>query len=321
MASSHVDRKYLALSGGVGGAKLCLGLAQILTPSELAFVVNTGDDFEHLGLHVAPDLDTLMYTLSGLSNPETGWGRTGESWNFMAALKELGGEDWFRLGDRDLAVHVRRTQALCAGCRLTDITRELCQRAGIAHTVLPMSDDRVPTVVRTPNGPLAFQHYFVRDRCEPQVTGFEFAGSDKARLSAELLHWLHDPALAGVIICPSNPFVSIDPVLALPGLRDLLLARRVPIVAISPIVAGSAIKGPTAKMMKELAIPSTATAVAAHYRGLIDGFIVDERDANLVAEIAALEIATIAAPTVMVTLADRIQLARITHDFIQDLRR
>ncbi|MBI5615054.1 MAG: 2-phospho-L-lactate transferase [Gammaproteobacteria bacterium] len=312
-------RRYLALTGGVGGAKLGLGLAQRLGPGELAFLVNTGDDFEHLGLHVSPDLDTLMYTLSGLSNPETGWGRAGESWQFIESFKALGGEGWFNLGDRDLAIHVRRTQRLREGASLSVVTRELNAALGVTHPIFPMSDAPVPTRVLTADGPLMFQHYFVRERCAPAVTGFEFHGAAAARLVPAAADWLADPALAGIVLCPSNPYVSVDPVLAVPGVRAALAATRAPVVAVSPIVAGLAIKGPTAKMMAELGVPNTAVAVAAHYRELLDGFIVDDSDAHLAAEIEALGIATIAAPTVMVTLADRTRLADIAIRFIQDL--
>ncbi len=312
--------KYLALTGGVGGAKLALGLVRLLPPERLAFAVNTGDDFEHLGLHVAPDLDTLMYTLAGLANPETGWGRQGESWQFIDALRELGGEDWFNLGDRDLAVHVLRTARLRAGRRLTEVTAGLAATLGVRHTLLPMSDDPVRTIVHTAGGTLAFQHYFVRERCAPAVRGFEFAGAATARVSPELAAWLADPRLAGIVICPSNPYVSIDPMLHVPGLAARLRGPRRPVVAVSPIVAGAALKGPTAKMMHELAVPATASAVAMHYRGRIDGFILDEQDAALAPHLNAEGLPTIVAPTVMITLDDRIRLASITLNFIESLR-
>ncbi|MSR13796.1 MAG: 2-phospho-L-lactate transferase [Gammaproteobacteria bacterium] len=311
---------YLALTGGVGGAKLALGLAQLLGPDELAFLVNTGDDFEHLGLHVSPDVDTLTYSLADLSNPETGWGRRGESWNFIETLKQLGGESWFNLGDRDLALHVMRTQGLRAGRTLTEITREISRKVGIAHLILPMSDDAVRTMVQTVHGSLSFQHYFVRERCEPSVTGFEFVGAVAARANPALATWLARADFAGVILCPSNPYVSIDPMLAIPGIAQQLRSLRVPIVAISPIVAGLAIKGPTAKMMRELNVPQTAVTVASHYRDLLDGFIVDVTDEPLLAQIVGSDLATIAAPTVMITLADKIELARITLEFIRRLK-
>lgn len=307
--------KYLALTGGVGGAKLALGLAQILPPAQLAFLVNTGDDFSHLGLHVSPDLDTLMYALSGESNPDTGWGRREESWRFIETLRALGGESWFNLGDRDLAVHVLRTERLRAGATLSEVTRELNAALGTQHPIWPMSDSPVPTIVQTPDGPLAFQHYFVRDRCAPPVTGFEFRGVAEASPPPAVLEWLGDPALAGIFICPSNPFVSVDPILAVPGLRAALRRCPAPVIAVSPIVAGLAIKGPTAKMMAELAVPSTAVAVAEHYRDLLDGYVIDEADAGLLDPLKAAGFAAIAAPTVMLTLADKVRLAELVCEF------
>jgi LPPG:FO 2-phospho-L-lactate transferase len=314
-------RRFIAITGGVGGAKLALGLTQLLSPAEVSFIVNTGDDFEHLGLHVSPDIDTLVYTLSGQSNSETGWGRRGETWQFMHALREFGGETWFNLGDLDLAMHVRRTQRLREGARLTAVTRELATALGVEYDVLPMSDAPVRTMIGTPNGELAFQHYFVRDRCAPTVTGFRFAGAEAATPTREIERSLADSALAGIVICPSNPFVSVDPILAVTGMRKRIKDAGVPIVAVSPIVAGLAIKGPTAKMMTELKIPNSAVAVAAHYRDLVDGFVVDAQDAALEADVAALGLRTVVAQTVMLTLADRVQLAADVLQFIQRLNK
>jgi LPPG:FO 2-phospho-L-lactate transferase len=297
--------RFIALTGGVGGAKLALGLTQLLSPDEIAFIVNTGDDFEHLGLHISPDIDTLVYTLSGESNTEAGWGRRGETWQFMRALKQFGGETWFNLGDLDLAMHLERTQRL---------------HKGVKYAVLPMSDAPVRTMIGTADGELAFQHYFVRDRCAPAVTGFRFAGASDATPTREIESHLDNKALAGVIICPSNPFVSVDPVLAVPGMRERLKRTGVPIVAVSPIVAGTAIKGPTAKMMTELSIPNDAVSVARHYRGLIDGFVIDQQDAALEPTIAALSIATVVTQTVMLSLADRRQLADDVLRFIRRLK-
>ncbi len=305
---------YLALTGGIGGAKLALGLANRLGPDEITFVVNTGDDFEHLGLYICPDVDTLTYTLAKQSNTKTGWGRQNETWQFMAALEDLGGETWFRLGDRDLGLHVTRTQMLNAGSSLTEATAHIAARFGIRHRILPMSDDPVRTIVNTPDGPLPFQHYFVRDRCVPTVTGFEFQGIDDAKPNPDILERLGD--CDGIIICPSNPFVSIDPILDLPGFRDALKNCQAPVVAISPIVGGSAIKGPTAKMMTELDIASTASQVAEHYGGLLDGFLLDEQDAALD---GTLNVATTVAQSVMLTLQDRIDLADATLKFINTL--
>lgn len=314
-----MNPRYLAITGGVGGAKLCVGLARLLGPGQLAFLVNTGDDFEHLGLHVSPDIDTLTYALADLSNPDTGWGRRDESWHFIETLRGLGGEGWFNLGDRDLALHILRSQWLREGCGLAEVTDRMRKAHGIAHAILPMSDDPVRTEVHTATGTLAFQHYFVRERCAPVVTGFSFAGAGSASLNAEAAAWLADPTLAGIIVCPSNPFVSIDPILAMPGLRAALRECRAPVVAVSPIVAGLAIKGPTAKMMEELQVPQNAVAVAAHYGDIVDGFILDAADEALIPMLAARNLPAIATPSVMVTLEDKIALARATLAFIHSL--
>lgn len=308
---------YVTLSGGVGGAKLALGLTHLLPPQDLTLVVNTGDDFEHLGLHIAPDLDTLMYTLSGLGNPDTGWGRAGESWQCLDALAELGGETWFRLGDRDLSVHLQRSLRLRAGVSLSDVSAELYTALGIRHRALPMSNQAVRTQVHTDGGTLAFQHYFVRERCAPRVTGFSFEGAATAQAAPGVLEALRAPDLAGVIICPSNPFLSIDPILAVPGVRDALQQCTAPVIAVSPIVAGLAIKGPTAKIMEELALAQTAAAVAAHYGTLIDGFILDETDRHLAAQISTQTLRVSCAQSVMVTLDDRINLAHTALDFLR----
>jgi LPPG:FO 2-phospho-L-lactate transferase len=308
--------RYLAITGGVGGAKLGLGLARILKGSELAFVVNTGDDFEHLGWHISPDIDTLTYTLSELANPVLGWGREDETWSFMETLEEFGGESWFRLGDRDLALHTLRTEMLRNGATLTQATAHITTQLGIEHRIYPMSDQPVRTTVNTVEGPLAFQHYFVRDRCRPSVTGFEFVGIADAQLNPKLEGLLD--SLDAIIICPSNPFVSVDPLLKIPGVRQALKASPAPVIAVSPIVGGKAIKGPTAKMMRELNVPATAAEVAGHYGDLLDGFVLDEQDAALH---NALAIPTVVAQTVMVTLQDRIDLAQGTLDFAHTLNR
>jgi LPPG:FO 2-phospho-L-lactate transferase len=309
--------RYLAITGGVGGAKLALGLAQILSPDELCFAVNTGDDFEHLGLYIAPDVDTLTYTLADISNTETGWGQAGETWHFMESLEQLGGETWFRLGDRDLALHVTRSQMLAAGNSLSEATAHICRTLGVRHRVLPMSDDPVRTTVHTANGPLAFQHYFVRDRCQPAVQGFDFAGIEDATLNPQIQQCLSGPdKVDAIIICPSNPFVSIDPLLNIPGARAALQAAGVPIVAVSPIVGGSAIKGPTAKMMTELKVPASAQQIAHHYGDLLSGLVLDQQDQDLH---GTLQTPTIVANTVMVTLQDRVDLGHAVLRYIDSL--
>ena len=299
--------RVIALSGGVGGAKLALGLSRVLPEGDLTVIANTGDDFHHLGLAISPDIDTLLYTLAGLDNQTTGWGRRDESWNFMAALETLGGETWFRLGDRDLATHIERTRRLGAGETLSQITDDFCRRFGIATRILPMSDDPVRTRVKTKDGWLDFQPYFVRRRCEPIISAIEFAGAADARPQPELLASLADPALAAVIICPSNPFISIEPILALRGVRAALRDCAAPVVAVSPIIGGRAVKGPTAKMMQELGLETSAAAVAQRYEDLVGAYIVDNAD---VASCEDLDCAVVPAKALMETLADREALAR-----------
>lgn len=311
--------RILALTGGVGGAKLALGLYKVLAPEQLTIVTNTADDFEHLGLPISPDLDTLMYTLAGRNNTEQGWGLADESWQAMGMLKDYGAEDWFMLGDKDIATHLVRGQLLDHGQTLTQVTGHLCRQLGVQATVLPMSDDPVRTKVQTPDGELAFQHYFVRERCEPSVTGFRFDGLDSAQAQPQFLETLSSPDLAAVIICPSNPFVSVSPTLNLSGVRAALKATKAPVIAISPIVAGLAIKGPTAKMMQELNMPSSALAVAEYYGDLLNGFVIDDSDADQAEAIRALGMAVDVAPTVMKSLEDRVNLAERVLQFSRQL--
>ena len=306
----------LALSGGVGGAKLCLGLADVLAPADLHVLVNTADDFEHLGLRISPDIDTLLYTLAGRANVEQGWGLEGETWQTMDALAQLGGDTWFRLGDRDMATHLWRTCELAAGRGLSEVTADLADRMGGAVQVHPMSDDTVRTVVHCSEGELPFQHYFVRRRCAPSVTSFSFEGISAARPNRNAIRLLQGDEVALVVICPSNPYVSIDPILQVPGLWLALRDHPAPVILVSPIVAGAALKGPAAKMMAELGVPATALGIAQHYRarypGLVDHFVVDESDATLAAEIGELGYEVAVAPTVMTSREDKQRLARFT---------
>ena len=313
------DKKILAVTGGVGGAKLCLGLSHILPPEQLGFVVNVGDDFTHFGLHISPDIDTLTYTLAGLSNTETGWGRQGESWQFIETMKKLGGDAWFNLGDADLALHMFRTECLRAGESLAAVTADISQKLGIKHPVMPITSDPVPTIISTEIGELPFQEYFVKMRCEPAVKGFTFKNAGDAKISQELSQWLTDSSLAAIVICPSNPYISVDPVLAAGGFGKIIQDLDVPVIGISPIVHGAAIKGPTAKIMGELDIPNTAVAVAAHYKRLLNGFIIDETDDALAAKVREMGLSTISAQTVMVTLEDKIHLAKVVLDFVRQI--
>lgn len=314
------DPRCIALSGGVGGAKLALGLTHAMDPRQLLIVANTGDDFEHLGLSICPDLDTLTYTLAGLANAETGWGRADEGWRFMESLEALGGETWFQLGDRDLALHVERTRRLATGEPLTRITADICGRLGIEAAVVPMSDDPIRTIVETTGGPIPFQHYFVREQCKPAVKGFHFGGANDARPNRKFLKTLKDPELESIVICPSNPFISVDPILALPGVSDALAASTAPIIAVSPIVGGRALKGPTAKMMDELGLQTDAVEIARHYSKLLNGFVVDRTDAALAPAVESLGIEVRVAETVMQSRDDKIALAETVLSFAQDLK-
>jgi LPPG:FO 2-phospho-L-lactate transferase len=297
----------VALSGGIGGAKLVLGLSRIMPPADLLVIGNTSDDFEHLGLAVSPDLDTIMYTLAGLDDPQRGWGRRDETWTFMSALARLGGETWFQLGDGDLATHVERTRRLHAGESLSTITADFCRRLGIATRVVPMTDDAVRTRLETDRGLLDFQDYFVRQGCAPVLLKVTYAGAPAARAHSDALAALHDPRLRAVVICPSNPLLSIEPVLAVPGISDAVAGCAAPVIAVSPIIAGRAVKGPTAKMMFELGLPVTAGAVARRYAHLLDGYVLDHADAG---DAVGLDIPVATAKTLMVTLEDREALAR-----------
>jgi len=309
----------LALAGGVGGAKLAHGLARILSPDKLVIAVNTGDDFEHLGLHISPDLDSVMYKLAGLNDTERGWGLADESWHFMESLARLGGETWFNLGDRDLATHIERTRRLAAGESLSSVTAALCAALGIEHAIVPMTDSTVRTMVITETGTIPFQDYFVRLRCEPAVTGFRFAGAEDALPSPVFGETLLSKDLSAIVLCPSNPYVSIDPILSLAGMAAAIKARKAPLVAISPIIGGGAIKGPAAKMMTELGLRPSAAAIAAHYGGRLDGLVMDQTDRALAQEIEALGIPTCIAQTIMRTVDDERTLAQAVLSFAASL--
>jgi LPPG:FO 2-phospho-L-lactate transferase len=313
-AASFRGRPVVALCGGVGGAKLALALERLIG-ADLTVIVNTGDDFEHLGLHVSPDIDTVVYTLGGLSDLERGWGRADESWNFMEALGALGGETWFRLGDRDLAMHVERSRALRSGISLTEFTMATARRLGIAASILPMSDDRVETMVITAEGTLPFQRYFVGLQCAPVVKRLEFSNAERAAATSQVLAALRNPDLAAIIICPSNPYLSVDPILAVSDIRRALDEVTAPIVAVSPLIGGQAVKGPTAKIMAELGIPADSASIARHYR-FIDGLIIDETDR---AESGKIDMPVRVTSTLMRSLGDRDRLAADCLEFASHL--
>jgi LPPG:FO 2-phospho-L-lactate transferase len=313
-ASQHV----VALAGGVGGAKLAWGLAQLLAPDRLTIVGNTGDDFEHVGLHVSPDLDTLMYTLAGLANPETGWGVRDETWNMMETLARYDGPTWFKLGDRDLATHLMRSLWLHEGFPLTWVTRQLCMLLGVRHVLLPPTDAPVRTIMFTDQGQLSFQEYFVRHRWQPVVSRIEFRGSQAAQPTQDVVASLRAADL--IVLCPSNPLVSIDPILSLPGLRRIVAASRAPKIAVSPIVGGQAVKGPAAKLMRELDMQVSPLGVADHYRDLLTGLVLDSQDSHLATVIAReLNVHTLATGTIMRNDEDRVRLAGETLEFALQL--
>ena len=301
--------RTLAISGGVGGAKLALGLSRLLPPEDLTIVVNTGDDETFHGLHVSPDVDSVVYALAGMTSRETGWGVEGDSFRAMEALDRLGGETWFRLGDLDLATHLRRTELLAAGRTLSEATREICEALGVRHAVAPMSDAPVRTVIETAeHGAMAFQDYFVRRACEPRAVAVRFAGAEDAPPSPAFAAALE--SVDAIVFCPSNPVVSVDPVLAVQGVRQAIERFPGPRVAVSPIVGGRAVRGPAAKMMAELGEDSTAAGVARRYAGLADALIIDECDARLAGAVEAEGMAARVAPTVMTSDVDKTVLAQ-----------
>lgn len=308
--------RVVLLVGGVGGAKLAVGLANVLPPESLAIIVNTADDFEHLGLHVSPDVDTVMYTLAGIANPETGWGLAGDTFQALDMLGRYGGPDWFRLGDRDLASNLLRTARLREGQRLTAITHALCAALGVSHRILPMTDDPVRTWVETDRGRLAFQEYFVRERWQPAVSQIEFEGAAQARPTPEVVEALEQAAL--IVFGPSNPFLSLDPILAVPGIRQRIAGSNAPVVAVSPIIGGKAVKGPADKLMAELGYDVSASGIVNYYEDLLSGIILDEVDADLCASIESRGVKAAALPTFMQSLPDKIRLAATLLDWSEE---
>lgn len=305
---TKITQNVVALAGGVGGSKLAYGLAQIVAPEHLTIIVNTGDDFEHLGLYIAPDLDTVMYTLAGVNNPATGWGVKDESWNMMAAMARYIGPTWFQLGDRDLATHLLRTTWLHDNYSYNQVTKELCRRLGVRCTVLPMTEQPVRTMVQTESGELAFQEYFVKLKCEPVVTGLRYAGAEGAQPSREVVSAVRQSDV--IVFCPSNPLLSLDPILALPTMRRVLAASRSPKIAVSPLIKGQALKGPAAKLMKELNMDVSATGVAHYLREVLTGFVIDHADQAEEEAITNLGLRTLVTGTVMTSNETKVQLAQ-----------
>ena len=305
---TKITQNVVALAGGVGGSKLAYGLAQVVAPEHLTIIVNTGDDFEHLGLYIAPDLDTVMYTLAGVNNPATGWGVKDESWNMMAAMARYIGPTWFQLGDRDLATHLLRTTWLHDNYSYNQVTKELCRRLGVRCTVLPMTEQPVRTMVQTESGELAFQEYFVKLKCEPVVTGLRYAGAEGAQPSREVVSAVRQSDV--IVFCPSNPLLSLDPILALPTMRRVLAASRSPKIAVSPLIKGQALKGPAAKLMKELNMDVSATGVAHYLREVLTGFVIDHADQAEEEAITNLGLRTLVTGTVMTSNETKVQLAQ-----------
>ena len=298
----------VALAGGVGGAKLADGLYRVLPPGTLTIIGNTADDLELFGLRISPDLDTVMYTLAGLANPATGWGVVDDTFTTLAMLERYGEDAWFRLGDADFATHLKRTAGLHAGERLTTVTASLTTPLGIHARLLPMCDERVGTEVETPEGWRDFQDYFVRRRHEDRVTQVRFAGIEHARVTPEITEAL--ATADAIIFCPSNPLVSIGPILAVPGVRDALAASPAVKIAVSPIVGGKALKGPADRMLAEQGMEVSAYGVATGYVGMLDAMTIDTLDAADAPRIEALGMAAQIAQTVMGSIPDREQLAR-----------
>jgi LPPG:FO 2-phospho-L-lactate transferase len=317
--------KVVALAGGVGGAKLADGLNQILPPDDLTIIVNSGDDFEHLGLKICPDLDTVCYTLAGLANPVMGWGRADETWNAMANLSLLGGPDWFNLGDKDIGLHLERTRQIKNGQLLSDITSDFCKVWGIGSTILPMSNENVPTIVLTKKGELAFQEYFVKYKCQPEVIGFRFSGIEDSQPPEKAMTALEEANT--LIICPSNPWVSIDPILSVPGVKDEIITRKslqntssLTVIAVSPIIGGKAVKGPVVKMYRELNIKPSALSVAQHYGEILDGFVLDHKDKGDESKINDIGINSLVTDSIMRNKQDRKRLAIEIIEFSRQLR-
>ena len=300
--------QVLALAGGVGGAKLVVGLAHCLDPADLVVGVNTGDDELFHGLHVSPDLDTMMYTLAGLSNPETGWGLQGDTFEALSMLRRYGVDTWFNLGDRDLATHIRRSQLLAQGLSLSQVTSELCTALGVRHGVVPMSDLPVRTMLHTPEGRLSMQEYFVQRRAQPEVSAVEYVGAAESSPSAGLINAVGNARM--IVICPSNPALSVLPIVAVAGMRELLADFRGVRVAVSPIVGNDAVRGPAGRIMAGLGQEVSVAGVARVYREFCDVLVIDQQDEGMASAVAQEGLQPVVTNTIMNSLQDRIDLAR-----------
>ncbi len=309
-------KKVVALAGGVGGAKLAYGLAKRVAPENLTIIGNVGDDFEHYGLHISPDLDTLMYTLGAVANPETGWGFAGETWQMLDMLAQYGEQAWFRLGDRDLATHVLRTEWLRQGVTLTEVTARLARSLDVQPRLLPVTDDPVATLVDTEEyGTLPFQVYFVRYRWQPAARRIWYHSADRARATDAVLLALHEADV--IVVCPSNPILSIEPILVIPGVREALQARRGFSVAVSPFIGGRAVKGPAAKLMGELGLGITPQDLIQYYAGVLDGLVIDVSDRE---QTQPADFPILSTHTLMQSGADKMRLAAEILSWVEDVR-
>ena len=314
-----MNNNILALSGGVGGAKLCLGLDRISSQPSLTIIANTGDDFKHLGLYISPDIDTLIYTLSGINNLTTGWGRNDETWNTHSMLEKFGIENWFQLGDKDLALHLYKNEQMTMGLSLTEITQTIAQQFGLRSRILPMTDEMVQTMIDSNMGLLSFQEYFVKNRSKPTIKNISFAGSKEAKTSPELQQVMQGTDFDVIVICPSNPYLSIDPILSIDEIKTFIQSSTQPVIAVSPIVKGAAIKGPTAKIMEEFNIPTSVTSIAEHYHSLIDGLVIDNKDDTQAIQIESMGIQVKVTNTIMKNDQDKIQLAQDVVAFAESI--
>ena len=304
-----MKQKTLVLCGGVGGAKLAYGLSKLTAPEEIVFLVNTGDDFIHLDLYISPDLDTVMYTLAGVNDQKKGWGVKEETWNALGSLKKYGLDTWFQLGDKDLATHIRRTQLLKEGLKLSEVTRNLSSQLGLKHKILPMSESPVQTMIQTEQGKLSFQEYFVKHKCVPKIEKIEFLGSEFAEIPTTLEEQIKDDKFTGVIICPSNPYLSVDPILSINKIRTFLLETKIPVLAVSPIIDNDSIKGPTAKIMNEMKIEPSVNAIATHYSELINILVIDQKDKDNQTNISSIDY--LVDSIYMKTNEDKVSLAEV----------
>ena len=314
----YPDTKIVALCGGIGGSKLALGLNNVLDQKNLSIITNTGDDFLYLGFYICPDIDTVIYTLAGVNNKETGWGREDETWKTLDVLEELGADTWFQLGDKDLALHLFRSKEKRNGELLTTITRKITNKFGLKTNVLPMSNHPVQTFLETEDGEMTFQDYFVRNKCKPKVKNILFK-SKKPVATDAVKRSLMDKNLDGIVFCPSNPYLSIDPILSIDRIRKLIGNKKKPSIAISPIVGHDSVKGPTSKLMKEMGVEVSSLSIAKHYKGLIDGIVIDHEDENEAQKIREMGIEVKLSKIIVETKEEKMRLAKESLEFIKEI--